>query len=150
MATPELKAVQMRPTATVEPLLRVGDRIVNHLKGLRLETLTAEDVWPKEATQDGIALAVRKTRAHISLELRRLEAGGRVIRFLAHVKDIGPRRLVYRPGNATVVEMMEESGTTHRFAVGRVQSVRTATILCPGCGKSIRVLLDEDGAHAES
>ena len=138
----------MKPELGQVMAVKVEDRIVQHLKELHLEDLGDGDFWPFGATQDGIAKAIGKSRAHVALELKRTEAKGRVIRFFAHVKGLGVRRLVYRPGNGTILEMMEENGKTHRFAIGTIENVRTVVTRCPGCGMSLRIILDANGAHA--
>ena len=125
--------------------LRVGDRIMEHLTRLHVENLNDGDVWPFEATQTGIAAAIGKTRAHVALEVKRLEARGKVVPMLAHVRGNGnPRRarlLVYKPGNGVLIELLEESGKVHRLVPGTVEELRIVKMRCPSCGHGFRIAL---------
>ncbi len=120
--------------------LTVADRIMEHLTRLHVENRNDTDVWPLEATQDGIAAAIGKSRAHVALELKRLEARGKVVPLLAHVRGNGARRLVYGLGNG-MVEMLEETGKVHRLVPGTVEDVRVVRTRCPSCGHGFRIAL---------
>ena len=118
---------------------------MEHLTRLHVENLNDGDVWPFEATQKGIAAAIGKSRAHVALELKRLEARGMIVPMLAHVRGYASRNrarlLVYKPGNSIVLEMLEENGKVHRLVPGTVEDVRTVRTRCPGCGHAFRIAL---------
>ena len=50
---------------------------------------------PYDVTQDGIAIAVGITRAHVSIDLKRLYETGMVTNWRAHQKGQRAKRLVY-------------------------------------------------------
>src|SRR5439155_1969466 len=71
----------------------VGERILVHLSWY----LRYSDAFecPRETTQDGIADALRISRAHAALELKRLRAASKAEERMAHVAGARSRRKVY-------------------------------------------------------
>lgn len=75
--------------------LSIGQRVVMHLD--RFKTLDTGDVYniPWDLTQDGIAAALRISRAHASIELKKLKDAGKVDEKLSHVKNGKVKRKTY-------------------------------------------------------
>ncbi len=73
--------------------LTVGERILFHLLQYT-KYLDSFDV-PIDITQDGIAAALRISRAHVALELKKLKNAGEVKERLSHVKRGRTKRKVY-------------------------------------------------------
>lgn len=105
----------------------VWERIRDHLEGLHLDDLTDRDVWPRQATQEGIAEAVGVSRAHVALEIKRRAARAGIERTMAHVAGESLRRVVYR---------IAKGGRP-----SQVQTVAEVAARCPDCGAHFRVLL---------
>lgn len=105
--------------------------------------LTARDVWPWDATQDGIAAAVGIRRAHVAFELKRLEAKGLVEDLLAHVNGGKVRRKVYRAVRDARLAVHRGNGEPIPLTKGEVATIRVVTFRCPNCGRQARVALDE-------
>lgn len=73
--------------------LTVGERILLHL---RLFSKYQDDYdVPFDVSQDGIASALRISRAHAAIELKKLKEGGDVSERLAHIRKGKTRRKVY-------------------------------------------------------
>lgn len=75
--------------------LSVGQRVVMHL--YRFRTTNKADIYnmPWDITQDGIAAALRISRAHASIELKKLREAEKVDEILAHIKNGKVKRKVY-------------------------------------------------------
>ena len=79
-------------TYTPPSVLTVGERILLHLSRYRWTSAAA----PFELTQDGIAQAIGRTRAHVAIELRKLVDQGLVDQPVsAHIVGGTMKRLVY-------------------------------------------------------
>jgi hypothetical protein len=92
--------------------LTVGERIVLHLAQYS-KYLDSYDA-PLDVSQDGIAAALRISRAHAAIELKKLKDGGEVIEKLVHIKKGKTKRKVYfltSPGEerARLVRQFAES-----------------------------------------
>jgi len=98
----------------------VGERILVHLTGF-LRFLDAYEC-PAETTQDGIADALRISRAHAALELKRLKDSGRVEERMSHVAGARTRRKVYflLPAGQEIARRMRDHARARRVVlVGR-------------------------------
>ncbi len=73
--------------------LTVGERIVLHL-GQYSKYLDNYDA-PLDVSQDGIAAALRISRAHAAIELKKLKENGEVLEKLVHIKRGKTKRKVY-------------------------------------------------------
>jgi len=73
--------------------LTVGERIVLHLAQYS-KYIDSYDA-PLDVSQDGIAAALRISRAHAAIELKKLKDGGEVIEKLVHIKRGKTKRKVY-------------------------------------------------------
>ena len=73
--------------------LTVGERIVLHL-GQYSKYLDSFDA-PLDVSQDGIAAALRISRAHAAIELKKLKENGEVLEKLVHIKRGKTKRKVY-------------------------------------------------------
>ncbi len=73
--------------------LTVGERILFHLQQYT-RYLESYDV-PIDISQDGIAAALRISRAHAALELKKLKNAGEVKERLSHIKRGRTKRKVY-------------------------------------------------------
>ncbi len=73
--------------------LTVGERIVLHLS--RYSKLIDVYEAPIDISQDGIAAALRISRAHAALELKKLKEGKEVSERLSHIKRGKTKRKVY-------------------------------------------------------
>ena len=122
--------------------ITVGERIVEYLEQLPIDELTARDVWPRDATQDGVAAAVGIGRAHVALEMKRLEAKGLVENLLAHVKDAKVRRHVYRAVDESRHAVYTPSGERMPLARAQVRNMEVVVLRCPRCGRESRVALE--------
>ena len=73
----------------------VGERLLLHL--YRYKDLDQNEIYniPWELTQDGIATTLRISRAHASIELKKLKGKDRVTEYQAHVKGGKVKRYVY-------------------------------------------------------
>lgn len=81
--------------------LTVGERIVLHL-GQYSKYIDSYDA-PFDISQDGIAVAIRISRAHAAIELKKLKDSGEVVERLVHIKKGKTKRKVYfltPPGEA--------------------------------------------------
>src|SRR3989442_2827146 len=109
----------------------MGERILVHLSGFLRHADSYE--CPVEMTQDGIAVALLLSRAHVALELKRLKSTGKVQERMAHVANARSRRKVYaltpagqeisrrmrEPARAPTIELSAPAG---RRAVPRAQA----------------------------
>jgi tetratricopeptide (TPR) repeat protein/DNA-binding MarR family transcriptional regulator len=95
----------------------VGERILVHLSGF-LRFLDAYEC-PADTTQDGIAEALRISRAHTALELKRLRDSGRVEERMAHVAGARTRRKVYflLPAGQEVARRMRDHAKSRRVVL---------------------------------
>lgn len=73
--------------------LTVGERIVLHLA--QYSRLQEDFDVPLDVSQDGIALALRISRAHAAIELKKLKESEEVWERLAHIKRGKTKRKVY-------------------------------------------------------
>ncbi len=73
--------------------LTVGERIVLHL-GQYSKYMDSYDA-PLDVSQDGIASALRISRAHAAIELKKLKENNEVIENLVHIKKGKTKRKVY-------------------------------------------------------
>ncbi|MDW5564075.1 MAG: hypothetical protein SA339_12715 [Methanomassiliicoccus sp.] len=73
--------------------LTVGERIVLHLVQYS-KYIDSYDA-PLDVSQDGIAAALRISRAHAAIELKKLKDGGEVTERLVHIKRGKTKRKVY-------------------------------------------------------
>ncbi|HOL07627.1 MAG TPA: hypothetical protein PKX44_05065 [Methanomassiliicoccaceae archaeon] len=73
--------------------LTVGERILFHL--LQYSKYIDSFDAPIDITQDGIAAALRISRAHAALELKKLKNAGEVKERLSHIKRGRTKRKVY-------------------------------------------------------
>ncbi|MBI0583073.1 MAG: hypothetical protein ISF22_02470 [Methanomassiliicoccus sp.] len=73
--------------------LTVGERIVLHLSQFT-KFLDSYDA-PLDVSQDGIAAALRISRAHAAIELKKLKDSGEVVEKLVHIKRGKTKRKVY-------------------------------------------------------
>lgn len=73
----------------------IGERLLLHL--YRYRSLDQNEIYniPWELTQDGIATTLCISRAHASIELKKLKTKNRVIEYQAHVKGGKVKRYVY-------------------------------------------------------
>ena len=120
----------------------VGESIVAYLEQLPVAELTARDVWPRDATQDGIAAAIGVSRAHVALELKRLRAKRLVEDLKAHVRGAPTRRQVYRAIDEARHAVYTPEGERMPLVRADVREMRVAVLRCPSCGKETRVALD--------
>ncbi len=74
-------------------MLTVGERIILHLAQYS-KYLDSYDV-PLDISQDGIAAALRISRAHAAIELKKLKDTGEVVERLSHIKRGKTKRKVY-------------------------------------------------------
>ena len=74
--------------------LTISERIVLHLSRYDLQN---DDLYniPWDLTQDGIASSLRISRAHSSIELKKLRANGKVVERQTHIKGGGVKRKSY-------------------------------------------------------
>lgn len=75
------------------PYLTVSERIILHLS--QYSKYQDEYDVPSDVSQDGIALAIRISRAHAAIELKKLKESGEVIEKLSHIKRGKTKRKVY-------------------------------------------------------
>jgi tetratricopeptide (TPR) repeat protein len=73
--------------------LTVGERIILHLAQYS-KHIDSYDA-PMDVSQDGIAAALRISRAHAAIELKKLKDGGEVLEKLVHIKRGKTKRKVY-------------------------------------------------------
>ena len=73
----------------------IGERLLLHLH--RYRSLDQNEIYniPWELTQDGIATTLCISRAHASIELKKLKNKERVVEYQAHVKGGKVKRYVY-------------------------------------------------------
>lgn len=92
----------------------VGERILVHLAGF-LRFLDAYEC-PAETTQDGIAVALRISRAHAALELKRLKDSAKVEERMSHVAGARSRRKVYflLPAGQEIARRMRDHAKARR------------------------------------
>lgn len=76
-------------------LLSVGQRVIVHLENYTQNKIDYYNM-PWEITQDGIASALRITRAHASIELKKLKVAGKCEERQVHVKGVKMIRKVYQ------------------------------------------------------
>ncbi len=125
-----------------EPRLTHAERIREYLAKLPTKDLTDRDTWPFEATQDGIAEAMGIARAHVALELKKLEARLGIDRFHAHVGGQRNRRWVYRAAPARLVRsIIDLRGRPIPLVDGRLDDIHVVTLSCYHCGRTNRVAL---------
>lgn len=118
----------------------VGETIVEYLEQLPVDELTDRDVWPFDATQDGIAQALGKSRAHVALEIKRLKGRGLVDEARCHVKGVGARRKVYRISAS--LQVYEPGGTPMPMTKGELRTIHVVQFRCPRCGSAANVALE--------
>jgi hypothetical protein len=123
--------------------LTVWERIRDHLEGMRDRTgqLTDRDVWPIEATEDGIAEAVQVSRSHAAIEIRRLEMENKLRRFLVHVDGGKRRRVCFRWEQTDRVQF---TGNRGAFTTGTFERLNAISISCPHCSTRIHAILGSD------
>lgn len=94
--------------SAAHPITRC-DAILVHMNRFALREFS-EYSMPYGLTQDGIAVAVGITRAHVSLELKKLREKDLVEMKLAHVTERGAKRNVYylKPSGLTEAHRVEE------------------------------------------
>ncbi len=126
----------------MEQAVTVGERIVEYLGQLPVNELTLKDVWPWDATQDGIAAAVGIGRAHVALELRRLMAKRLVEGGLAHVKASKVRRHVYRAIDEARHAVYTRGGERMPLVPATVREMHVVVLRCPACGRESRLALE--------
>ncbi len=122
--------------------MTVGERIADYREQLPTDELTTKDVWPWDATQDGIAAALGLSRAYVALELNRLGARRLVEGTLAHVAGTRTRRKVYRTIDERRYAMYTPEGERTPLVRATVREMRIAFLRCPACGKEARVALE--------
>ncbi|MDR2846576.1 MAG: tetratricopeptide repeat protein [Candidatus Methanoplasma sp.] len=73
----------------------IRERALLHLS--RFPEMTPNEIFnvPFDLTQDGIASVLGISRAHASLELKKLKEGGKVDDWLAHIRGSGSKRKAY-------------------------------------------------------
>ena len=73
----------------------IRERALLHLS--RFPNMNPNEIFnvPFDLTQDGIASVLGISRAHASLELKKLKEGGKVDDWLAHIKGAGSKRKAY-------------------------------------------------------
>ena len=121
----------------------VAERVYAHLRALSLNGLGRMDAWPEATTQDGIAAAVGISRAHASLELKRLEGKGLVeVLKHRHVKNGNVQRQVYRALDPQYV-VANGNGTPLPIGLGHLTTLRVVVFRCPSCGTQAKVALQE-------
>lgn len=128
--TPSLSKVGPIPAAEGRgdlPGVTVGERILVHLSGF----LRHADAYecPIEMTQDGIAGALALSRAHVALELKRLQTTGRVAERMAHVAHARSRRKVYdlTPGGQEVARRMREHAKSRAVRIPGPEGLQDVT-----------------------
>lgn len=124
--------------------MTVGERVRDHLAGLKLAELTDRDVWPEEATQDGVARVVGISRSHASLELRRLAQHGQVRSFRAHVPGGKVRRLVYRVEEVPPVRVVVGNGSGYYVNDAKAHDALVVDVRCPRCSAPIHAVLEKE------
>lgn len=120
----------------------IGERILEYLQQIPVEKLTTKDTWPADATQDGIAVAIGISRAHVALEMKKLEGKRLVEALRAHVDDNGCRRKVYRTIDERRYAVYTPEGERFPLVRGTVRDIRVVYLRCPSCGKESRVALE--------
>ena len=120
----------------------VGESIVEYLQQLPTDELTSRDVWPWDATQDGIAAAVGIARAHVALELKRLQAKRLVEGTQAHVTGSKIRRKVYRALDEARNAVYAPDGARMPLVRADVRTMDVVVLRCPNCGRESRVALE--------
>ncbi len=88
--------------------LTVGERIVLHLSQYS-KYIDSYDA-PVDISQDGIAAALRISRAHAAIELKKLKDGGEVVEKLVHIRKGKTKRKVYfllPPGEERAVRIRQ-------------------------------------------
>ncbi len=97
----------------------VGQRLILHLGRFEHRLEKIEYVAPFEISQDGCGVALTISRAHASLELKKLRDKGFVREAMAHIVDSPVRRKVYfltEEGynvNCLLVKDMEAKGLSY-------------------------------------
>src|SRR2546427_4121441 len=78
-------------------------------------------------TQDGIAVALLLSRAHVALELKRLKSTGKVQERMAHVANARSRRKVYEltPAGQEISRRMREHARARTIEVAAPDGRRT-------------------------
>jgi len=107
-----------------------------------VDELTARDVWPWDATQDGIAAALVVSRAHVALELKRLQANRLVEGAQAHVTGSKIRRKVYRAVDEARHAVYGTDGQRMPLVRAEVRTMDVVVLRCPNCGRESRVALE--------
>lgn len=98
--------------------LTVGDKMLLHLGRFDYLTYSKEYEVPYDVTQDGCAIALHISRAHVSLELKKLREKGYARQMLAHVKGGPVNRNAYfltergMIARSESVKKMEKDGLT--------------------------------------
>jgi len=107
------------------PSVTVGERILVHLSGFLRHADSYE--CPVEMTQDGIAVALLLSRAHVALELKRLKSTGKVQERMAHVANARSRRKVYEltPAGQEVSRRMREHARARTIELSAPDGRRT-------------------------
>lgn len=75
--------------------LTIGERIILHLG--RYDMVDPDDIYniPWDLTQDGIASSLRISRAHASIELKKLRIAGKIVEKQTHIKGGKSKRKSY-------------------------------------------------------
>jgi len=107
------------------PSVTVGERILVHLSGFLRHADSYE--CPVEMTQDGIAVALLLSRAHVALELKRLKSTGKVQERMAHVANARSRRKVYEltPAGQEISRRMREHARARTIELSAPDGRRT-------------------------
>lgn len=88
----------------------IRERALLHLN--RFPNMTPGEIFniPFDLTQDGIASVLGISRAHASLELKKLKEAGKVDDWLAHIRGSGSKRKAYYllPDGSAEAEMLKE------------------------------------------
>jgi len=105
----------------------VGERILVHLSSY----LRFADAFecPRDVTQEGIAEAVRISRAHAALELKRLRGSRRVEERMAHVLGAKTRRKVY---------VLSHTGASHARALRDLVREKRVLLVDAGDRREVR------------
>lgn len=104
--------------------ITVADRILLHLMGFNLRA--GSICVPFDLTQDGIATILGITRAHASVELKKLDAGGYLEVWKSHLPGCATRRLSYvlSPTGVKRASALADMLREHRITPDMLLNVR--------------------------
>jgi len=97
--------------------LTIAERIVLHLSRYEMIDNDHEFNIPWDLTQDGIASSLRITRAHSSIELKKLRERGKVIEHQTHIKGGGVKRKSYKLTPAGMEEAKRLKGLADKEGI---------------------------------